>query len=111
MSEPASPENRPENPAYAELTRHLRETATLASIEGLIGWDQETYMPPKAAVFRGEQMAAITAIIHERRTSPRMGELLAECEADAALAADEAAAANLREIRRDYDRATRIPPE
>ncbi|MFL5540904.1 MAG: carboxypeptidase M32, partial [Longimicrobiaceae bacterium] len=38
-------------------------------------------------------------------------ELLAACEADPALAADAAAAAGLREIRRDYDRATRLPTE
>jgi carboxypeptidase Taq len=97
--------------AYGELTAHLRETAVLASASSVIGWDQETYMPPKGAELRGDQMAALSSIIHERRTSPRVGELLAACEADSTLAADEDAAANLREIRRDYDRATKLPPD
>ena len=58
---------------YAELRRHLRETATLASSAAVLGWDQETYMPPGAAALRGEQMAALSALVHERRTSARVG--------------------------------------
>jgi carboxypeptidase Taq len=111
MSETASPETHPEHPAYAELTRHMRETATLSSAASLISWEQETYMPPKAADLRGDQLAALSSIVHERRTSARLGDLLAECEADAALTADPAVAANLRELRRDYTRATKLPSD
>ena len=94
---------------YTELQRHLRETATIASSAAVLGWDHETYMPPKAAALRGEQMAALSAIVHERRTAARVGELLAACEQDPSLRADEEAAANLRALRRDFDRATRLP--
>jgi carboxypeptidase Taq len=94
---------------YAELQRHLRETATLASAASVLGWDHETYMPPKAAALRGEQMAALSAIVHERRTAARVGELLQACEEDPSLREDDEAAANLRALRRDYDRATRLP--
>ncbi|HEX8359602.1 MAG TPA: carboxypeptidase M32 [Longimicrobium sp.] len=94
---------------YAELQRSLRESATLASAVSVLGWDQETYMPPKAAAFRGEQMAALSAIVHERRTDPRVGELIAACEEEAELQRDEEAAASIRALRRDYDRATRLP--
>ena len=65
---------------YAELQRHLRESATLASAAAVLGWDQETYMPARAAALRGEQMAALSAIVHERRTAARVGELIAACE-------------------------------
>ncbi|HEX6751704.1 MAG TPA: carboxypeptidase M32 [Longimicrobium sp.] len=99
------------HPAYDELRRLLRETATLQSASSIIGWDQETYMPPAAAQLRAEQSALMSSLIHERRTSPRLGELLAECEADAGLAADPEAAANLRGIRRDFDHATKLPPD
>ena len=98
-------------PAYDELRRLLRETGTLRSVVGIIGWDQETFMPPAAAPLRGEQMAALSSIVHERRTSPRIGELLARCEADPALTADPQAAANLRGIRRDFDLATKLPTD
>jgi carboxypeptidase Taq len=99
----------PQTAPYAELLQHLRETATLASAGAVLGWDHETYMPPKAAALRGEQMAALSAIVHERRTAARVGELLDACEADTALRHDPDAAANLRALRRDYDRATRLP--
>ncbi|HEX8691796.1 MAG TPA: carboxypeptidase M32 [Longimicrobium sp.] len=104
-------ETRPEHPAYAELTRLMREAATLYSAASVVGWDQETYMPHRAAALRSEQLAALSSIIHERRTSPRIGELLEECQADASLTADPETAANLRELRRDYGRVTKLPPE
>lgn len=97
--------------AYGELTRLLREVAVLSSATETVNWDQETYMPPAAAPLRAEQMAALASIVHERRTSPRIAELLAACEADAALQADPDAAANLRNLRRDYDRVVKLPPD
>ena len=51
----------------------------------------------------------LSGLIHERRIDPRLEELLAASEADAALAADPLSAANLREIRRDRDRAALLP--
>ncbi|MBV9772923.1 MAG: carboxypeptidase M32 [Gemmatimonadetes bacterium] len=99
----------PRPTAYAELTGLLRETAVLASASATLAWDQETMMPPAGAALRADQLSALTALVHERRTSPRVAELLAECEADASLAADEVVAANLREIRRGYELATRLP--
>jgi carboxypeptidase Taq len=109
MTDTADP--TPSHPAaYTELMRLMREAATLRSTASLLGWDQETYMPPAAAEFRAEQLAMLSSLVHERHTSPRVGELLARCEADAALASDPTAAANLRELRRDYERATRLPP-
>ncbi|MBD0320408.1 MAG: carboxypeptidase M32, partial [Gemmatimonadetes bacterium] len=98
-----------ETTPYSELQRHLRETATLASAASVLGWDHETYMPPKAAALRGEQMAALSAIVHERRTAARVGELLAACEEAPSLRGDDEAAANLRALRRDFGRATRLP--
>ncbi len=99
------------NPAYTELCAIWREAATLVSIGQTLSWDQEIDMPPKAAPFRAEQLAMISRLAHQRHTSPRLGELLAACEADKALLADPLAAANLREARRDYDRATKLPTE
>ncbi len=99
----------PQDGAYAELTRHLRETATLSSAASTLAWDQETMMPPAGASLRAEQVSLLSALVHERRTSPRLGELVEQCEADAELVADPVAAANLREIRRAYELATRLP--
>jgi carboxypeptidase Taq len=94
---------------YAELADLLREAAVLASVSATLGWDQETVMPPAAAPLRAEQLSALSALVHERRTSPRMRELLEQCEDDASLTGDPVVAANLREVRRGFDLATRLP--
>lgn len=96
---------------YTQLCDHARETATLQSVLFLLNWDQETYMPPGAAGHRSEQQALLAAMIHERRTSKRFGDLLAACEQDRSLEPGGEAAANLREFRRDYDLATKLPTD
>lgn len=103
----------PTHAAYDELCRLSREAATLGSVTSLLGWDQETYMPPSAAAHRADQQALLAALIHERRTNPRMGELIAQCEADRSLTgdSDSPSAASVREFRRDYDLATKLPKE
>ena len=95
--------------SYRSLLDHLAEAQTLASVSSTLEWDQETGMPPKAVAFRAEEMGLLARLVHERVTHPSVGEWLAACEADRGLAEDAEAAANLREIRRDFDRATRLP--
>lgn len=96
--------------SYAELAALLRDVATIGSVAGLLGWDQETYMPAGGAAARAQQSSLMARLHHERFTHPRVGELLAACEADADLNdPDSETGANLREIRRDYDKATKVP--
>ncbi len=95
--------------AYTDLTVKLRESALLGSTSNLLSWDQETQMPPKGAACRAEQLKLLAGIEHESRTSTEMGDLIAACEADTALRADSRTDANIREIRRDYDQAVRLP--
>ena len=95
--------------AYEALGSDLRETAVLASAGAVLAWDQETQLPPRGAALRADQLAALSSIVHERRTRAEVAEWIAAAEADAELTSDPAIAANLREIRRDYERATRLP--
>lgn len=97
--------------AYVELTARLREAATLASSRATLGWDQETMMPPKAAAFRADELALLSTLEHARITDPRIAELIAACEADPGITSDPIARASLREIRRDHERATRLPAD
>lgn len=92
--------------AYDALMAFTRETTALAQVAGRLGWDQETVMPRGAAEQRAEEMAALESVLHARRTDPRIGEWLASAEA-----ADADAAAHLREIRRSYDRARKVPSD
>ncbi len=99
--------------ALKELCDLARSAATLGSIGSLLNWDQETYMPPAGAGHRAEQQAMLAGLVHERRTNPRIGELISKCEADQGLSGDPAAptAAMVREFRREYDLATKLPKE
>src|SRR5262245_40254116 len=71
--------------AYAELCELLRQAATLGAVGQLLNWDQETYMPHAGAANRAEQQSMLAVIVHQRKTDPRVGELLASCESDPAL--------------------------
>jgi len=96
--------------AYTELIRCERETALLGSCGSLLSWDHQTYMPPKGAAHRAGQLGLLAALVHRQATAPRIGELLAAVEGSE-LVADPVseAAVSAREIRRDYDRAVRLP--
>jgi carboxypeptidase Taq len=111
VSTPASvkPSAGVHSAAYAELCELQRQSAMLGSVSRLLSWDQETYMPLAGGAARAEHQSIMAGLVHERRTSPRMGELIGQCEQDRALLADGAAAANIKEMRRDYDLATRLP--
>ena len=87
------------------LFAFVRETEALAAVAGRLGWDQETVMPRGAAEQRGEEMAAIERVLHARRSDPRIGDWLAAAGAPE----DPVTEAQLREIRRAFVRATRVP--
>jgi carboxypeptidase Taq len=92
--------------AFDDLMAFQRRTEALGQIAGRLGWDQETVMPRGATVQRGEEMAAIEAVLHARRSDPRVGDWL-----EAATVPDATGAAQLREIRRAHDRAVKVPAD
>lgn len=102
--------NQGERALYDELVQRARETSLLGSCSAVLGWDEQTYMPEGAAAHRGEQMALLAGLAHERATTPRMGELL-EALGESSLAADgdSIEGANVRQLKRDYDRRTKLP--
>lgn len=91
--------------AYSALVAHFRELSVLQSCSAVLGWDQQTYMPKGGAAFRGEQLALLAKLCHERATDPRIEEWLTTAE----VAPDSPEAANVREWRHGYDRATKLP--
>ena len=96
--------------AYDELVRRVREISLLGSCSSLLHWDREAHMPPKGAQHRAAQHALLAGMCHEQFTDPKVGELIAACEGTDLVAdplADEAV--NVRELRRAYDRATKLP--
>jgi len=95
---------------YTELVTLLQQAELLGSCVSLLSWDEQTYLPPGGAEHRSNQLALLAGLAHDRRTAPRIGELLAELGDSGALGdPDGDRAANVREARRSYDRATKLP--
>lgn len=96
--------------AYTELVAELKRICLLGEAAGLLGWDEQVNLPPKSANRRAAQMSALSELIHRESTAPRLGDLLEALEA-ASTSLTPGQACVVREARRDYDRATKIPAE
>ncbi len=93
---------------YESLLAEIREIGQLESVESLLDWDLETHMPPNGLKARAEQLSVMARLAHDRKTSPQLGELLSKLNGDSS---DPAEATNIRETRRIYDRAVKVPVE
>jgi carboxypeptidase Taq len=98
----------PEAPAaYKKLLKRARAIALASSAAQALTWDQETYMPAKSLPYRAEQLAWLTGHAHRQFISRQVGQWISECEQHG-FSPESSEAGNLREWRRQYDRATKI---
>lgn len=88
--------------AYIDDVERIRQAA------GVLSWDQQTHMPPGGAVSRGKQLAALSAVVHQRMTAPELQDMLSELEADTS-DLNAAQRAGLHNLRRGVDKATCTP--
>ncbi|HTX73357.1 MAG TPA: carboxypeptidase M32 [Rectinemataceae bacterium] len=100
----------------ARLVEVDRERSLLAHIGAVLGWDQETYMPPAAIEERAEQLALLEGLAHERATAPEIGEILARLGSTTENPMgrsdlEPTERAYLRVMRREYDRETKLPAD
>jgi carboxypeptidase Taq len=96
--------------AYAELIDRLRSLQALASIGEILGWDEQVNLPPGAADQRRRQQAAFAEVVHAAASAPRLGELTGSLTVESgALSRDQRVV--VKEARRDFDRATKLPPD
>ncbi|MFX1325934.1 MAG: carboxypeptidase M32, partial [Promethearchaeota archaeon] len=93
--------------AIKELRAHFEEIMRLNYISSLLGWDQEVNMMKyKTLEGRSKQVSLIQQLIHQRETSDKVGKLIKEAEKEHL---NEIDSAMLREIKRDYTLATKLP--
>src|SRR5581483_6304736 len=93
-----------------ELFTREQEISDLGNLLGLLGWDQQVKMPHQANQVRGPQLATLQALVHERQTDKRLGELLNALEPR--VQGDDYSDADrglVRLARRHYDQATKSP--
>jgi carboxypeptidase Taq len=99
------------NGSYGKLLHRIREIGLLQSTAALLHWDQQTMMPPRGIEHRSRQLAQLARMSHELFISVEIADLLAQCEAESNLISDplSESAVNVRETRREYDRAVKVP--
>ncbi len=66
------------NEKYAKLTERIAEVQNINHCTALIGWDQQTYMPPGAAEERGHMMSTLAKLSHDMFVSDEIGNLLTD---------------------------------
>ncbi len=63
-----------------KLKTLLAEVADLNATQALLSWDQQTYMPQGGSEARGNQLATISKLSHQKFTSDEIGKLLSDVE-------------------------------
>ena len=102
----------PRADAYDQFRRHISEIHDLEQISGLLGWDQQTMMPPRGAEVRAEQIGTMTRLTHERMVADDTRRLLDDAqEAVAGLSAESDEASLVRVARRDIEKVRRVPTD
>jgi len=64
------------NSKLQDLKTRLMEISDLESVNRVLSWDMETYMPPGGGAARARQSATVAQIAHEKLTDPAIGKLL-----------------------------------
>jgi carboxypeptidase Taq len=96
----------------ARLQERLAEVDDLKKATSLLLWDQRVMMPPGGSPARAEALATMGRLAQERFTDPEVGRLLEELRPlEESSDYDSFEASLIRVTRRDYEKATRVPPE
>src|ERR1700760_1438403 len=87
---------------YTQYTDRMQKIADVKYSAAVLQWDQETYLPPKGADFRGRQLATLSEIAHQWFVDPSLGQLLQDLRARGDLAEDQQR--NVALSLEDYDK-------
>ncbi|HZR44992.1 MAG TPA: carboxypeptidase M32 [Ktedonobacteraceae bacterium] len=95
----------------SELLHILHSISDLDAASAVLAWDQATGgLPEGAGEVRAHQFATLEGLIHEQKTSARLGKLLDELERAVERSSfTDADSGLVRCVRHDYDQATKLP--
>ena len=95
-----------------QLKRILGVVADLNGATALLGWDQQTYMPPGGVENRGYQIGTLSSLSHSKFVSDEVGSLLEDLKPYAETLDSDSDDACLVEVTdREYQRAVKVPSE
>jgi carboxypeptidase Taq len=95
-------------PVYSELVAQLRRAHVIGTVADVLGWDEQVNLPPDSTDQRSAQHSVMAELCHAAATDPAIGTALTALEASP-LGADERVV--VRQARKDYDRATKLPAD
>src|SRR5437868_3982987 len=70
--------------ALEQLREILAEVSDINRAASVLGWDQETYMPPGGVKARANQLSTLRRLSHTRFTADEVGRLLDQAAAETA---------------------------
>ncbi len=94
---------------FKKLRGHFSDIKNLGYIYNLLSWDQQVYMPEGGNKGRSELIVLIRKIAHNKLISNKTKKLISEAEQFDEL--DLIDTALLREAKKDYEKAIRVPTE
>jgi carboxypeptidase Taq len=98
--------------AFDRLRERLAEVYDLTKAATLLVWDQRVMMPPGGAESRAEALGTLSRLAQERFIDDEVGRLLEEARGlEESSDYDSFEASLIRTTRREYEKATRVPPE
>lgn len=86
---------------YSKYRALMSKIADIQYASAVLNWDQETYMPPKGAAFRAQQLSTLAGIGHELAVSEELGNLLNDLSRDVSLSEKEKR--NIRQSLKNYN--------
>ena len=92
--------------AYTELLAEIERYGAVESAQSILSWDQQVMMPEGGTPARSQQLSTLSSLSHELLVDGDIGDYLDALD-DASLTDDQQAV--VREIRRQYRRAERVP--
>lgn len=87
---------------YESLKTRLQRIADIRVANAVLQWDQETQLPPKGAVLRGQQISTLSEVSHQMFSEDSLGGMLQDL-----LAKDDLPDRHRRNVERTYEDYTR----
>ncbi|MFC7132159.1 MULTISPECIES: carboxypeptidase M32 [Salinibaculum] len=102
------PETADAPDTYDEFLDHVKRMTYVGDAAGVLNWDQQVMMPDAGTPARAKQTSVLSTLRHELLTDDDLSDWLDELE-EADL--DDERAAVVREVRREHERAVRVPED
>jgi len=95
-----------ESARYEQFIAEVTKMANVQTAASVLNWDQQVMMPEGGTPARSKQLSTLSAVHHEMLTDSDLADHIDALEGTDL---DDDQQAVLREVRRDHERATRVP--